>query len=98
MKRRVNSPISHESVQIERGALKRQFVCQRPNQKARDLSLAKDRRNISNIQIPVLDTPEKEIIHGSAMIKAVDINAKFSNEYDPCILSRKKLMADLSLK
>jgi len=73
----VNSPISHESVQIERGALKRQFVCQRPNQKARDLSLAKDRRNISNIQILVLEIPKKEMIHGSVIIKAVDINAKF---------------------
>ena len=91
LKRRVTSPISNESVQIERGAPKRQFVHQRPDQKAKGLSLAKDRRNISNFQILLLEIPEKEMIHGSVVIKAVDINAKFLNEYELCMFFKEKL-------
>ena len=60
LKRRVTSSISNESVQVERGAPKRRFVHQRPDQKGKCLSLAKDKRNISNIQIPVLKAPERK--------------------------------------
>ena len=38
------------------------------------------------------------MIHGSVIIKAVDINAKFSNEYELCMFFKVKISGRFELK
>lgn len=90
LKRRVASPVSSDSIQMEREAPKRQFFHRKSDIQTTSGQVTES-RNQPSVNLPQLEIPETEMICGSVIIKAVEQGAKFTNEYELTMFFKEKI-------
>jgi hypothetical protein len=96
-KRRVASPVSGDSIQMEREAPKRQFFHRNSDIQTTSGQVTKS-RNQPSVNLPQLEIPETEMICGSVIIKAIKQGAKFTNEYELRMFFKEKIKSRLDFE